>query len=76
MIGMTGTTVGTRAGTDGKAPDADEVPDDDEELLPPPTLVSNELTDATEDAIAEARIAPKAGVVDIVVRRLSYHSEI
>ncbi len=71
---MTGTTVGTRAG--GETPDADDVPDDNEELLPPPTLVDNELTDATEDAIAEARIVPKAGVVDIVVRRLSSHSEI
>ena len=59
-----------------------EAPDDDEELLddkpgpPPPAPLSREVTDAVEDAIAEARIAPKPVVDDTASRRFSSHSEI
>ncbi len=59
-----------------------EAPDDDEELLdedlgpPPPAPLSRELTDAVDDAMAEARTAPKPVVSDAAARRLSSHSEI
>ena len=76
MTGMTGTTVGTRAGTGGEAPDDEEELLDDELRPPPPEPVSKEPTDATEDAMAEARTAPKAVVVGIVVSRLSSPSKI
>ncbi len=67
---------GTRTGTLGEAPDADEELLDDEQAPPPPEPLSRELTDAVEDVIAEARTAPQPVDSDIIARRLSSHSEI
>ncbi len=76
MIGMGVPLGGTRTGTLGEAPDADEDLLDDERAPPPPEPLSRELTDAVEDVIAEARTAPKPVENDIMARRLSSHSEI
>ena len=76
MIGIVLTISGTMAGTLGETPDDDEELLDDERAPPPPEPLSRELTDAVEDAMAEARIAPKAVDSETVARRLSSHSEI
>ncbi len=76
MIGMGVTMGGTRTGTLGEAPDADEDLLDDERAPPPPEPLSRELTDVVEDVIAEARTAPKPVDNDIMARRLSSNSEI
>ena len=75
MIGMGGTTIGA-LGTPGETPDDDEELLDDDLAPPPPAPLSKELTDAVEDAIADARTAPKPGGSDAEASRLPSHSEI
>ena len=60
---------GTRTGTLGEAPDADEELLDDEQAPPPPEPLSRELTDAVEDVMAEARTAPKPVDSETVARQ-------
>ena len=75
MMGMTEAT-GTTGSTLGEAPDDDEALLEDDLPPPPPAPLRSEVTDAVEDAIADARIAPKPVVPDTAARRLSSHSAI
>ncbi len=75
MIGMEETARGP-TGTTGEAPDDVEELLDEEVGRPPPAPLSREVTDAVDDAMAEARTAPKPVVRDAAARRLSSHSEI
>jgi hypothetical protein len=76
MIGMGVPLGGTRTGTLGEAPDADEDLLDDERAPPPREPLSRELTDAVEVITAEERTAQKPVDNDIMAWRFSSHSEI
>ena len=84
ISGRNCTMIGIHEGVVGAiGADAAATPGDEEELLldddpapPPPAPLRRELTDAVEDAMAEARTAPNPVVSDAVARRFSSHSEI